>query len=272
MSTPHDGVPVLIVGAGDAGLSLSLLLRQQGIRPVLVERRSDVSWYPRARNLDFRTMEVFRGLGLASEINAASTRVSRIFRRERLAPAEQQELMDPASLLDTRALSPEPFLRYCPQSRVEPILLAAARQRGADVRYNTELCAFTQDEHGVTATVDDRATGSSYVIEADYLVGAAGANSRIRDILGLPTQGQGVLDEHYLFIYFRAAWDELIRGYESDAILIDNADVRGMFLVAEQHLGMFALTYHPRQGESTEAFTRERCQQLVERALGLKTV
>jgi 2-polyprenyl-6-methoxyphenol hydroxylase-like FAD-dependent oxidoreductase len=59
----QERVPVLIVGAGEAGLSLSLLL-QQAIRPVLIERRPDVSWYPRARNLNFRTMEVFRGLGL----------------------------------------------------------------------------------------------------------------------------------------------------------------------------------------------------------------
>ena len=128
-----------------------------------------------------------RGLGLASEISAASTRVSRIFRRERLASAEQEEFLDPALLLDTRALSPEPLLRYCPQSRVEPILLTAARQRGADVRYKTELATFTQHEHGVIATVDDRATGGSYVIEADYVVGADGAHSRVRDILGLPT-------------------------------------------------------------------------------------
>ena len=51
-----ERVPVLIVGAGGAGLSLSLLLRQRGIATVLVEQRSDVSWYPRARNLNFRSL------------------------------------------------------------------------------------------------------------------------------------------------------------------------------------------------------------------------
>src|SRR5260370_31818327 len=55
-------IPVLIVGAGGAGLSLLLLLHQLGIASVLVERRPDVSWYPRARNLNFRTLEGFRGL------------------------------------------------------------------------------------------------------------------------------------------------------------------------------------------------------------------
>ena len=64
-------VPVLVIGAGGAGLSISLLLQQQGVSSVLIERRADVSWYPRARNLNFRTFDVFRGLGLAAEIQAA---------------------------------------------------------------------------------------------------------------------------------------------------------------------------------------------------------
>jgi len=263
-----EHTPVLIVGAGGAGLSLALLLQQQGVASVLVERRSEVSWYPRARNLNFRTLEVFRGLGLASEIRAASAPVSRVFRRERLASPDQYEMLDPASLLDATAFSPEPSLRYCPQSRTEPILLAAARARGVDVRYNTELAAFTQTEQGVTATLNDRATGRSYAIDVDYLVGADGAHSRVREALGIPTQGQGILDEHYLFIYFRTAWDQLIRGYESDVFLIDNPDVRGMFFVAERDLGMFILTYYPSHGESAEAFTDERCQRLMEKAIG----
>ncbi len=48
----QERVPVLIVGAGGAGLSLSLLLLQQGLHPLLIERRSDISIYPRARNLN----------------------------------------------------------------------------------------------------------------------------------------------------------------------------------------------------------------------------
>ena len=79
-------------------------------------------------------MEVFRGLGLADEVHAAGARVSRVFARECLASPEQKELLDPVSLLNTQALSPEPSFWYCPQSRLEPILLAAARRRGADVR------------------------------------------------------------------------------------------------------------------------------------------
>jgi putative polyketide hydroxylase len=81
----QEHIPVLIVGAGGAGLSLSLLLRQQGIPSVLIERRPDISWYPCARNLNFRTLEVFRGLRLEAEVIAAGTHFWRVFRKETLA-------------------------------------------------------------------------------------------------------------------------------------------------------------------------------------------
>jgi 2-polyprenyl-6-methoxyphenol hydroxylase-like FAD-dependent oxidoreductase len=165
-----EHVPVLIVGAGGAGLSLSLLLQQQGIHSMLVERRPDVSWYPRARNLNFRTLEVFRGLGLEAEIRSVSMPVSHIISRARLASTDQKELLDPSSLLDASPFSPEPAFRYFPQSRTQPILLATARARGVDVRYNTELAQFIQNKSTVAATLRDRANGTSYLIEADYLV------------------------------------------------------------------------------------------------------
>jgi putative polyketide hydroxylase len=41
------------------------------VLPLLIERRDDVSRYPRARNRNSRTMEIFRGLGLSDGIHAA---------------------------------------------------------------------------------------------------------------------------------------------------------------------------------------------------------
>src|SRR6516162_4013233 len=124
---PQQHVPVLIVGAGSAGLSLSLLLHQQGIAWMLVERRSDVSWVPRARNLNFRTLEVFRGLGLEKEVRAAGTHASRIVRKTTLRSPQEETIFDPGQLQPRglEAISPEPFILFCPQSRLEPILLAA---------------------------------------------------------------------------------------------------------------------------------------------------
>ena len=163
----QEQVPVLIVGAGAAGLSLSLLLLQQGVHPLLIERRDDISIYPRARNLNFRSMEVLRGLGLAAEVRAAGTRVSQTIFKETLASKEERIIDATARLIEhPEALSPDPFAWHCLQSRLEPLLRATARQRGGDVRYSTDLVSFTHDDAGVTATLEERATGRSYAVRA----------------------------------------------------------------------------------------------------------
>ena len=268
----QERVPVLIVGAGGAGLSLSLLLRQQGIASVLVERRADVSWYPRARNLNFRTLEVFRGLGLEAQVIAAGSHVSRMFRKDTVASPERAEFpaVDQAlHFVDhPELLTPEPLIWYCPQSRLEPLLLAAARQRGGDVRYDTELVAFAQDEQGVNATIRDRTTGTSSVVRADYLAACDGAHSHIRDTLGVKAEGLGVLDEHYIFAYFRADWGELIRGYEADAILVDRPGIRGIFLITDADRGMFLIQDTPSNGASAQDYTAERCKELILNGIG----
>src|SRR5579883_858746 len=166
----QERVPVLIVGAGAAGLTLSLLLQQQRIPSLLVERRPAIAWYPRARNHNFRTMEVFRALGIEPEVIAAGARFSRTFRTKSLLDPQREETLGIEQIMhidNLETLSPEPILWHCPQSRLEPLLLRIAKQRGCDVRYNTELASFTQDAEGVTATIVDRETGTTSVVQAD---------------------------------------------------------------------------------------------------------
>src|SRR5262245_49300253 len=63
--------PVLIVGGGPVGLTTALLLAHQGVRTVLVERHPGTSIHPRARGINIRSMEIFRGLGVEPAIRAA---------------------------------------------------------------------------------------------------------------------------------------------------------------------------------------------------------
>ena len=265
----QEYVPVVIVGAGGAGLSLSLLLRQQGIPSLVIERRSGISWVPRARNLNFRTLEIFRGLGLEAEIHAAGTRVSRLFRKSSLAATEQEELLDPLSLVThLEEITPEPLVWQCPQSQHEPLLVAEVGRRGGEVRYGTELVSFTQDETGVTSRLRDRTTGNMYDLRSDYLIAADGAHSTIREQLGIPTKGLGELAERQIFVYFRADWSELIRTYENDAVMVVNKDGRGLFLLTDRDRGMFIIIYSRAKGQSAQDYTAERCQRLLLSAIG----
>jgi len=265
----QEHVPVLIVGAGGAGLSLSLLLHQQGISSLLIERRTDTSWYPRARSLNFRTLEVLCGLGLEAEVLAGGTMISRMFHKQSLAASEQEEIPNPIAMVEhLEAITQEPFGWYYPQSKLEPLLLTEARRCGADVRYGTELVSFTQDETGVTAAIKDRATGNGSEVRADYLIAADGAHSRIRETLAIPTQGLGELPECQIFVYFRADWGSLVRGYETDVFQIVNKDVRGMFMITDQQRGLFMISYSPARGEAAQDYTPERCQEMIRLALG----
>ena len=239
---------------------------------MLVKRRPEVSWYPRARNLNFRTLEVFRGLGLEAQVIAAGSHVSRTFRKETLASTEREGFPAVEQALHIaghpETLTPEPLIWYCPQSRLEPLLLAEVRQRGGDVRYHAELVSFTQDSEGVTATIRDRAIGTSSVLHADYLAACDGAHSRIREALGVKAEGLGALDEYYIFVYFRADWSELIRGYEADAILIDRPGIQEFFLITDSDRGMFLIRYAPSQRESEQDYTAERCKELILNGIG----
>ena len=64
----HDDVPVLIAGAGSAGLTTAVTLARQGVESLLVERRPERPGLPRATGVSLRTMEILRSWGLEDEI------------------------------------------------------------------------------------------------------------------------------------------------------------------------------------------------------------
>jgi putative polyketide hydroxylase len=177
-----EQLPTLIVGAGGAGLAAALLLLQQDLPAVVVERRDGISWIPRARNINFRTLEVLRSLGIADQVHAAGARASRMYRKDTVAESGEGELLNnPLELIEgLDRISPEPLLLYCPQSRLDPVMRTEVLRRGGEIRYGCELVSFTQDTDGVTGQLLDRGTGTTSTIRADYLIAADGAHSRVR--------------------------------------------------------------------------------------------
>ena len=266
-------VPVLIVGAGAGGLATSALLAKHGVRSLLVEKRREVFIYPKARNLSFRSLEILRGLGLSDEVHAVAEHVSAMVVKPALNSADEQLAINvDAIFAGLDKLGPEPAAQYCPQSRLEPILLTETRRRGNEVRYGTELSSLELDEAGVTAVVHDSDSGESETVRAEYLVAADGVHSRIRNSLGITTSGYGALPIYVVFIYFRAPWGKFVTHLrDGDAVQVKNADVDGIFLVVEDDLGMFITTYFPakaRQRPSSHRNVAARCspRQLASRS------
>lgn len=252
------------------GLATSALLAQHGVRSLLVDRRRETFVYPKARNLSFRSLEILRGLGLGDEVHAVAARVSTMMVKPALASAEQQPAIDmDAIFAGLDAVSPEPAAQYCPQSESEPMLLRAARSRGSEVRYGTELVSFETDDDGVSAVLADRDSGRSETVRVEYLIAADGVHSPIRTALGVATAGYGALPIFVVFIYFRCAWrrfaPDLTNG---DAVQISNPAAPGIFLAVDEDRGMFITTYFPAKGETAQQFTPDKCTELVTAAIG----
>ena len=61
-------IPVIIIGGGGCGLTMSSFLSNYGIGHYLFERHPSTSTMPKAHCLNQRTMEVLRQHGMADEI------------------------------------------------------------------------------------------------------------------------------------------------------------------------------------------------------------
>jgi putative polyketide hydroxylase len=283
----NEHIPVLIVGGGVVGLSAALLLLQQDVPFVLVERHPSTTNLPRSRGLHTRSMEIFRSLGLETEIQAAGAAAIKqghfggarigatllsavsLWETPRFAPSPQP-VVNP-SAFPGELPSPTGFC-FCPQDELEPILLTAARQRGGDLRFNTELVSFTLDEVGVTATLVERATHNACVVRADYLIAADGARSPVRTALGLSTTSIG-MPEYFLNIYFHADLSELVRERTFSQCQIENPEVRGLFIsLNNTDRWTFHLSYAPEKGEKPEDFPPQRCIELIHKAIGQTTI
>ncbi|WP_167020456.1 FAD-dependent oxidoreductase [Chitinophaga sp. Cy-1792] len=274
-------VPVLIAGGGITGLTAALFLLQQGIRPLLAERHPGTSIHPRARGFDIRTMELFRELGLSEAIREAGKALGPawgILRAETLAaamapvkPREGGKITYPSQLKGLEhlaAMSPETGAR-CTQDLAEPVLRAAAEERGADLRFSTEMTGFSQDHHGITATLKNRETGEITTITADYLIAADGANSPVRKQLNLPLTGPGVL-AHFLNIYFEADMADLVRDREFSICIIDKPEILGFVSsINNSNRWVYQLRYHPSAGEQPADYPEARLLGILHSALGI---
>ncbi len=262
-------VPVLIVGAGFAGLTAALLLALRGVACLAVERRAALSDHPRAHGLNLRSLELLRQVpGLESDLHRASRAApgdATMAIAETVTGPAIKTLNQPGGF-DTSPLSPA-MMCSAGQDRVEPVLLRHARHLGADIRFSTELTALTQDADGVHAVLRDATSGTETTITADYLIAGDGSNSPTRQSLGVGMEGPGALS-HAVSILFEADLSEAIAGRGFVLYYLRNSAFTGAFVSCDDpDRGQINVEYDPVR-ESASDYDRERCERIVRAALG----
>jgi tetracenomycin A2 monooxygenase-dioxygenase len=264
---------VLIVGAGPAGLSAAVFLGRHGIPCVVLEKRGGISVLPRAPGLQARTMELFHAAGLGRDIRALEIGDSHAFfeggilRVSTYAEIAEAEVLEAPSL-DGPAISPERVMG-CGQDRYEAVLADKARDFGAELRFGCRIRSLSQHDGGVTATVEDTATGGISRLRASYLIGADGANGTVREALGIGRSGRGTVF-NAVSIYFRAPELEAILAGRPFILCYATAGgaMVGLSRLHGRDPWLAACVYHPERGESPADFTDERCVQLIRAASG----
>ena len=151
---------MLVVGAGPAGLATAITAIRNGARVLVVERHPGTSIYPRATGVHLRTVELLRSWGLQREVRALDVRVRPL---RSVSPTLREATglpigypTDPREVLAVSPVLPV----WCPQDRLEPVLLEHLRSVGGEVRFGVELVDLVDDPTGFTATLRDRATGA----------------------------------------------------------------------------------------------------------------
>src|SRR3990167_3445480 len=183
-STPAlllESVDVLIIGNGPVGASMAAMLGRYGVQTLVVDKVHDVLLMPRAIALDNEALRILQLAGLAEDA----------FDKEGIPEVRMHcPIMGQFSRANTSgSLDGHPKL----VTFYQPDLERAMRQQGDTFAHvqrqgGVELLELKQDNEGVSAQLrlDD---GRQQMVRARYLVGADGASSRVRSLIGLDFKG-----------------------------------------------------------------------------------
>ncbi|SDD77564.1 3-(3-hydroxy-phenyl)propionate hydroxylase [Variovorax sp. CF079] len=172
--------PIVIVGAGPAGLTLACDLAQRGVRAVLLDEDDTVGVRgASSRGICYaqKSLEIFERLGIYRRI--ADKGVTWSFGRTFSGEEEVYNFN-----LKTDSVSAQPPFINLQQFYLEWFLVDRILELGfTDLRWKNRVTRIVPGGDGARVEVETPA--GPYAIEAGYLIDASGANSAIRTQLGL---------------------------------------------------------------------------------------
>jgi 2-polyprenyl-6-methoxyphenol hydroxylase-like FAD-dependent oxidoreductase len=261
--------PVLIVGGGPVGLTASILLSRLGVASRLVERHPGTAFHPKARNINMRTMEVFRQCGVEDDVRAAGLALERtvyLIWAESLAGREIERRAPARS--NTRGENSPSAVGHClcAQDDLEPVLRRHAEGLApGTVAFGTELVRLEQDAEGVTATVRD--AGGERKIRAQYMIAADGARSRVLPALGIPRHGTAEVYRS-VNVLLRADLSPWVKDRPAAIYLIRQPGLRCTFMTING-VNRWGFLINLAVGADFKPYSKERCAEVARLAAGV---
>jgi 2-polyprenyl-6-methoxyphenol hydroxylase-like FAD-dependent oxidoreductase len=215
---------VLVVGAGPVGLFTGLCLAEAGIEARVIDREERTAARSYACALHPQSLKALARLGIADALIAQGRKVEKIAFYE--GKTRQAEL----SL--AKGGGDYPFLLILPQASFERTLEEALTQRtGHAVNWRHRLNAFDLVGDSVQAEIEElEGTSTGYIVphwetvvrrraqvRAQYLLGADGHNSLVRQRLGVDLERAG---ERQFFAAYEFETDQA--GYDEVRVVLDD--------------------------------------------------
>jgi 2-polyprenyl-6-methoxyphenol hydroxylase-like FAD-dependent oxidoreductase len=140
---------VVIAGAGPTGLMLAIELCLGGVRPVVLERLTEISDIPKGNGMVGQIVQALDYRGLLERLRAGATYAGPV-------PAFS---FGPLRLELSRLGASPLHVLALPQRRLEQLLAERLSELGGTVRRGHEVTGLTQDADCVTLTVTGPAGG-----------------------------------------------------------------------------------------------------------------
>ena len=211
--------PVIIVGAGPAGLAVAVILAQAGVPSLVFEAEEKLPRDLRAGSFHPPTIELLDTIGVAQDFLAQGIVVPRWQIRGR-----QEGVIAEWDLSLLKDETPYPFRFHAEQFKLTPLLKARFEALGGSVQFAHRFIDATQDGSSVTARFE---TPSGTVsARGSYLIGADGARSAVRHLMNVAFEGF-TWPERFLVIGI--GQDLAPHGYTYNAYVADPVDWGAIF-------------------------------------------
>ena len=186
---------VVIAGCGPVGAALGNLLAARGLSVCIAEKHKEIYDKPRAITFDWEGMRVLQFCGVAEEFaKGIRPHPGTDFRG---VDGQVIKLFDP--LPPPWDLGWPPTFTFV-QPEMERLLREALERRETvTLLFGRSVGGFRDTGDRVEVDILDPETGRTETVTGDFLVGCDGANSGVREALGLPLDDLG-FDETWLVV------------------------------------------------------------------------
>lgn len=207
---------VLIVGAGPSGMVCALSLVQQGIPVRIIEKRNDRGGISKATGVSLGTIQALYGLGISQKITESMAKMSRfVF-------YEDDNLV---SNLHIPLLNGKPPAYLFPQLKLERIIEEKLNSEGCLVEYDTSIENINNDNSQFSLVRIKLPSGETQEGKFEWVVGADGAHSTVRENVGFDFEGKTYPEEWSVSEIETDEWNS-----EIQAKLFLGSDGVGLFL------------------------------------------